>query len=73
MSKYKPLWDYVKTQDADFVLTFDRIEEILGISIDHSFLTYKKELLKYGWQVNKISMKNRTVSFIKSQLPIDLQ
>lgn len=73
MSKYKPLWDYVKTQDADFVLTFDRIEEILGISIDHSFLTYKKELSKYGWQVNKISMKNRMVSFIKSQLPIDLQ
>lgn len=73
MRKYKPLWDYVKTQDADFVLTFDRIEEILGISIDHSFLTYKKELSKYGWQVNKISMKNRTVSFIKSQLPIDLQ
>lgn len=73
MSKYKPLWDYVKTQDADFVLTFDRIEEIFGISIDHSFLTYKKELSKYGWQVNKISMKNRTVSFIKSQLPIDLQ
>lgn len=72
MSKYKPLWDYVRTQDADFVLTFDRIEEILGISIDHSFLTYKKELSKYGWQVNKISMKNRTVSFIKLQLPIDL-
>lgn len=73
MSKYKLLWDYVRTQKADFVLTFDRIEEILGISIDHSFLTYKKELSKYGWQVNKISMKNRTASFIKSQLPIDLQ
>lgn len=73
MSKYKPFWDYVRTQKADFVLTFDRIEEILGISIDHSFLTYKKELSKYGWQVNKISMKNRTVSFIKLQLPIDLQ
>lgn len=73
MSKYKPLWDYVGTQKADFVLTFDRIEEILGISIDHSFLTYKKEFSKYGWQVNKISMKNRTVSFIKLQLPIDLQ
>lgn len=73
MSKYKPLWDYVRTQKVDSVLTFDRIEEILGISIDHSFLTYKKELSKYGWQVNKISMKNRTVSFIKLQLPIDLQ
>lgn len=72
MSKYKPLWDYVRTQKADFVLTFDRIEEILGNSIDHSFLTYKKELSKYGWQVNKISM-NRTASFIKLQLPIDLQ
>lgn len=63
----------MRTQKVDSVLTFDRIEEILGISIDHSFLTYKKELSKYGWQVNKISMKNRTVSFIKSQLPIDLQ
>lgn len=63
----------MRTQKADFVLTFDRIEEILGISIDHSFLTYKKELSKYGWQVNKISMKNRTASFIKLQLPIDLQ
>lgn len=73
MSKYKPLRDYVRTQKADFVLTFDRIEEILGISIDHSFLNYKKELSKYGWQVNKISMKNRTASFIKLQLPIDLQ
>lgn len=73
MSKYKPLWDYVKKQDTDFVLTFDRIEEILGFSIDHSFLTYKKELSEYGWQVGKISMKNRTVSFIKPQLPIDLQ
>lgn len=73
MSKYKPLWDYVETQDADLVLTYDQIEEILGFPIDHSFLTYKKELSEYGWQVGKISMKNRTVSFIKPRLPIDLQ
>ena len=32
---------------------------------DHSFLTYKKELLEYGYKVGKISMKNKTVEFIK--------
>lgn len=46
-----------------FKLTFDEIEGLLGFPIDHSFLTYKKELMKYGFKVRKIAMKEQTVSF----------
>ena len=40
MSKYEPLWNYVKSQEADFTLTYEQIEKILGFPIDHSFLTF---------------------------------
>lgn len=66
MSKYEPLWNYVKSQEADFALTYKQIKKILGFPIDHSFLTFKKEIIDYSWQVGKISMKNKTVSFIKN-------
>ena len=46
-------------------LTFDEISNIAGIAIDHSFLKYKKELIEYGYQVGKISMKEETVIFNK--------
>lgn len=49
-----------------FKLTFAEIEQIAGFPIDHSFLTYKKELLKYGYRVEKISMKEQTVLFEKA-------
>lgn len=66
MSKYSPLWDYVKADGRDvIILSYDEIEAVLGIPIDHSFLSYKKELLPFGYKVGKISMKNRTVEFIK--------
>ena len=48
-------------------LTFSEIEKILRIPIDHSFLTDKKELTKYGYRVGKISMKEQTVMFVKTQ------
>ena len=48
-----------------FKLTYAQIEGILGFPIDHSFLKYKKELLEYGYQVGKISMKEETVAFEK--------
>ena len=58
MSKYKALWEYVQNNESNtFKLTFEEIEQIAGIPIDHSFLKYKKELMEYGWQVGKISMK----------------
>lgn len=37
------------------------------LPIGHSFLTYKKELIEYGYKVGKISMKEQTVEFIKEQ------
>ena len=45
MSKYEPLWKWIAENGTDsFKLTFDEIESIAGIPIDHSFLRYKKEL-----------------------------
>lgn len=66
MSKYNALWEYVqKTGKDSFQLTFEEIQNITGIPIDHSFLKYKKELTEYGWQVGKISMKGQKVLFHK--------
>lgn len=66
MSKYEPLWQWIKeNKNDDFKLSYVEIEEIAGVPIDHSFLTYKKELLEYGFKVGKISMKEQTVNFEK--------
>ena len=66
MSKYNKLWIYAKNNKKDdFKLTFLEIENILGFPIDHSFLTYKKELLAYGFSIKKISMKEKVVEFHK--------
>ncbi|NBI91189.1 hypothetical protein D3Z45_11585 [Lachnospiraceae bacterium] len=66
MSKYNALWEYVqKSGKESFQLTFEEIQKIAGVSIDHSFLKYKKELAEYGWQVGKISMKEQMVCFHK--------
>ena len=56
MSKYNPLWEYIKTR-APAELSFDEMREICGFPIDHAFLNCKKELEAYGYQVGKISMK----------------
>lgn len=64
MSKYDRLWEYIKEEGRiSFMLSFAEIEQIAGLPIDHSFLTYKKELLEYGYKVGKISLKNQTVVF----------
>ncbi|MBQ3404504.1 MAG: hypothetical protein IJG63_03690 [Oscillospiraceae bacterium] len=66
MSKYEPLWMWIRDNGTDsFMLTFDEIEMIAGLPMDHSFLNYKKELLNYGFRVGKISLKNKTVIFEK--------
>lgn len=68
MSKYEPLWQWIKENGTEsFKLSFDEIENIVGFPINHSFLTYKKELLEYGYKVGKISMKEKTISFEKVQ------
>ncbi len=67
MSKYNPLWNWIKENGTDsFKLTYAEIEKIAGLPIDHSFLKYKKELLLYGYKVKKISMKEQTVAFEKA-------
>ena len=62
MSKYEPLWKYIKeNKKQDYKLSFEEIKNILGFDIDHSFLTYKKELLEYGYEVTKISIKEKYI------------
>ena len=66
MSKYEKLWKYIKEKnEKDFVLTYDEIKNILGFSIEHSFLSYKKELNEYGYEVVKISIKEKKIRFKK--------
>lgn len=66
MSKYEPLWSHIKdNKKEEYKLTYAGIKNILGFEIDHSFLTYKKELKEYGYEVGKISMKEKTVKFHK--------
>ena len=51
-SKYNALWEYVKNSGKQSLkLTFDEIQNIAGVPIDHSFLNFKKELADYGYQV----------------------
>ena len=67
MSKYNALWEYIQKKGEESIrLTFEEIQGIAGIPIDHSFLKYKKELTEYGYQVGKISMKEQTVMFHKN-------
>ena len=64
MSKYEPLWRFLQSDGSELLqLSFERIEEVICFEIDHSFLTYKKEAANYGYSVDGISMKNRTVDF----------
>ena len=66
MSKYNKLWEYIKENNKDnYELSYEEIKDILGFDIDHSFLTYKKELNNYGYEVGKISMKEKKIIFNK--------
>ena len=60
MSKYEPLWKYLKDNNKEnYKLSYEEIKNIIGFEIDHSFLTYKKEAKEFGYEVGKISMKKR--------------
>ena len=68
MSKYDSLWKYVQNSGMkNLKLTFEEIQSIAGIPVDHSFLKYKKKLEEYDYQVGKISMKEQTINFIKQE------
>ncbi len=67
MSKYNALWTHIANcGQSNLKLTYEEIEKIAGVPIDHSFLTYKKELLDFGYRVEKISMKAQTIDFVRN-------
>ena len=57
----------VKCCEREITLSYEEIEKICGVPIDHSFLTYKKELDSYGYRAEKISMKDKTERFVKNE------
>ncbi len=64
MSKFNTLWEKIgQDKRSLFTLSFAEIEAMAGLPIDHSFLNAKKELLVYGHQVKKISLKEQTITF----------
>ncbi|MBR2677900.1 MAG: hypothetical protein IKE63_00575 [Bacilli bacterium] len=66
MSKYKPLWEYVKKNNKDeYKLSFDEVKKITGFEFDHAFLTFKKELADYGYEFKKLSLKEKWVQIVK--------
>ena len=70
MSKYDSLWKYLYNIGNDHIeLSFEEIHKIIGVEIDHSFLNYKKEAKQYGYQVGKISLKEKNVVFSKIDNP----
>jgi len=71
MSKFNCLWIYIddtfrKQKCETLIMTFSDIQKVLSFPIDHSFLNAKKELLTYGYEVKKISLKNKQIIFQKS-------
>lgn len=70
MSKYASLWKYLYDNGSDSIkLSFAEIKAIIGVKIDHSFLNYKNEAKQHGYQVGKISLKEKNVTFIKIKEP----
>ena len=68
MSKYAPLWEAVSRHKEDsFRMSFAEAESILGFPIDHSLLSFKKELADCGWQLGKISLKGQALSFLRAE------
>lgn len=66
MSKYQKLWNYIKNSgDNEILLRFEDVKNICGFEIDHSFLSFKKELKDFGYEVSKISLENKTILFNK--------
>ncbi len=68
MSKYEPLWKYVRDNNKDeYKLSFQEVKEIVGFDFDHAFLTFKKELLNYGYEFEKLSLKEKWVKIVRKK------
>ncbi len=68
MSKYEPLWKYVRDNNKDeYKLSFQEVKEIVGFDFDHAFLTFKKELLNYGYEFEKLPLKEKWVKIVRKK------
>jgi hypothetical protein len=68
MSKYEALWRRLQADGRGTLrLTFEEIKGILGFEIDHAFLKAKKEAREFGYEVGKISLKERHITFNKGE------
>ena len=66
MSKYDPLWEYVKGHKKDeYKLSFEEVKKITGFEFDHAFLSFKKELHAYGYEFKRLSLKEKWVMIVK--------
>lgn len=66
MDKYVKLWEYLQgNYKKEYLLSFEEVHRIIGFEIDHSFLSYKKNAKEYGYEVRKMSLKAKMISFIK--------
>lgn len=66
MSKYDPLWAYVKERDEYLLeLTFEEAEKVLGFPVKGSLVTNKAELLDYGFEVVKMLKGEKVIIFRK--------
>ena len=66
MSKYEPLWKYIKENNKDeYKLSFEEVKKITGFEFDHAFFFYLKELSDYGYEFKKLSLKEKWVWIIK--------
>ena len=64
MSKYEKLCNFVKNSNKNEIkISFEQVKNICGFEIDHSFLNCKKELKDFGYEVAKISLKDKTILF----------
>ena len=74
MSKYNKLFEYFKNNNQeDYTLSFKDIQNITDNKIDHLFLKYKYELINYGYEITKISLKEEIIKFHKRELNILLE
>lgn len=66
MSKYEPLWKYIADNNkSEYKLSFEEVKKIVGFDFDHAFLTLKKELLDYGYEFKKLSLKEKWIWIVK--------
>ncbi|MDD5921614.1 MAG: hypothetical protein PUC44_00295 [Eubacteriales bacterium] len=60
MSEYDPLWRYIQVNaEPHEIIDFDKAEEVSDVRIEPSFQEHTKELIEYGFKVERISWKHR--------------